>query len=64
MNNTNKKELAILNHLAGIAADGKNGYQKAAVTVCDVNLKYLFTRFSHERAAFQEEIRQLIKKIG
>ena len=64
MNNAGEKIIATLNHLTSIAEDGKNGYEKAAQNADDVNMKDLFLRFGHQRTAYSQELRALIKNMG
>ncbi|MEP7319262.1 MAG: PA2169 family four-helix-bundle protein [Panacibacter sp.] len=64
MNNANEKIIETLNHLAGLAEDGKNGYEKAAQNTDDVNLKDLFLRLSHERTTYLQELQGLLQNLG
>jgi uncharacterized protein (TIGR02284 family) len=64
MSNVNEKAIDRLNHLIGIANDGKYGYENAAEDVKDATLKQMFTQYSAERAGYAEDLKKEVATLG
>ena len=64
MSNVNEKAIERLNHLIGIANDGKYGYENAAEDVKDETLKQMFRQYSAERGTYAEDLKREGAKLG
>jgi len=58
MDNPNKEAISKLNDLIQIAADGRDGYEKAAENIEDPNAKASFRQFAQERATYVSQLQQ------
>ena len=64
MENTNQAIIDKLNHLIGIAQDGRQGYENAAADVDDLDSSELFMKFSKQREVYVNELQIEVKKMG
>ena len=64
MSDTTEKAIEKLNHLIGIANDGKYGYENAAEDVKDETLKQMFRQYSLERARYAEDLKKEVSGLG
>lgn len=61
----NREELiACLNDLIQTCRDGENGFQTAADSIKDPDLKKLITQLSQQRAQFASELQSEVRQLG
>ena len=64
MKNLQELNTVKLNHLLAITEDSKFFYETAAKNIDDINMKDSFTRFSHQRTFYAQQLRDLVKSMG
>lgn len=62
--NDNDKSIEVMQNLVETCQDGKRGYQDASEHIENAELKTILYRLSQQRALFEAELKDEIRKLG